>query len=362
MHRTPSPHTHHYCTTFESAVLHGQAVFRVLSQLARAGYRPDVVLAHPGWGETLYLKQAFPNARLLHLCEWYYGHNAPDIGFDPEFPVSLDDRLRSTSRQAHHLMALDMCDVTVAPTEWQKSQFPAAYQSKIQVLHEGVPTRELGPDPNASFTLPNGRTLRAGQAIVTYVARNLEPYRGFHVFMRSLPAILAAHPQCQVLVVGGDDVSYGRPPTPAGNWRDALLAEVPIDPERVHFLGKLPYGQYRRLLQVSAAHVYLTYPFVLSWSLLEALASGCAVVASDTAPVREVIRHGHNGLLVDFFSPSHISQTVLQVLAATDQMRPMRQAAMVSVRDTYEQTAATQRYLAWMGIGDQAAATATLVE
>jgi glycosyltransferase involved in cell wall biosynthesis len=154
---------------------------------------------------------------------------------------------------------------------------------------------------------------------------------------------------------GGDEVSYGRPPTPEGNWRDALLAEVPIDLERVHFLGKLPYGQYRRLLQVSAAHVYLTYPFVLSWSLLEALASGCAVVASDTAPVREVIRHGHNGLLVDFFSPSHISQTVLQVLAATDQMRPMRQAAMASVRERYEQTAATQRYLDWMGIGAAAA-------
>lgn len=214
--------------------------------------------------------------------EWFYA-NGPDMGFDPEFPVALDDRLRVSTWRAHHLLALEQCDVAIAPTQWQKSQFPATYQPKIQVLHEGIATDVLGPDPQAQLTLPSGQVLKAGDPVVTYVARNLEPYRGFHVFMRSLPALLAAHPTCQVLIVGGDEVSYGRAPKDAKSWRGALLREVNIDTNsetgRVHFLGKLPYAQYRWVLQVSAVHVYLTYPFVLSWSLLEALASGCAVVA-----------------------------------------------------------------------------------
>jgi glycosyltransferase involved in cell wall biosynthesis len=144
-------------------------------------------------------------------------------------------------------------------------------------------------------------TLHAGQPIVTYVARNLEPYRGFHSFMRCLPQLLQQHPDCQVLIVGGDDVSYGSKPKDAANWREKLQGEVALDPARVHFLGRIPYDSYRKVLQISAAHVYLTYPFVLSWSMLEAMASGCLVIGSATPPVQEVIRHNENGLLVDFF-------------------------------------------------------------
>jgi glycosyltransferase involved in cell wall biosynthesis len=280
--------------------------------------------------------------------------NGPDMGFDPEFPVALDDRLRVSTWRAHHLLALEQCDVAIAPTQWQKSQFPATYQPKIQVLHEGVDIELLGPDPQAQFTLPNGQVLKAGDAVVTYVARNLEPYRGFHVFMRSLPALLAAHPTCQVLIVGGDEVSYGRTPTNARSWREALLREVNIDSSRetgrVHFLGKLPYAQYRRVLQVSAVHIYLTYPFVLSWSLLEALASGCAVVASDTEPVREVIRHGENGLLVDFFDGVQLVQAVHKVLTDPTGMQALRQAAVELVRGRFAQGAGTAEYLELLGV------------
>lgn len=279
--------------------------------------------------------------------------NGPDMGFDPEFPAALDDRLRVSTWRAHHLLALEQCDVAIAPTQWQRSQFPATYQPKIQVLHEGIATDVLGPDPQAQRTLPNGRLLTAGDPVVTYVARNLEPYRGFHVFMRSLPALLAAHPTCQVLIVGGDEVSYGRAPRDARSWREALLREVNIDTSsetgRVHFLGKLPYAQYRRVLQVSAVHVYLTYPFVLSWSLLEALASGCAVVASDTAPVREVIRQGENGWLVDFFDGSQIVDAVQKVLTDPAGMQAMRRAAVESVRGRFAQAQGTARYLAELG-------------
>ncbi len=312
------------------------------------------VLAHPGWGETLYLREVFPNTKLIHLCEWFYDANGPDMGFDPEFPVALDDRLRVSTWRAHHLLALKQCDVAIAPTQWQKSQFPATYQPKIQVLHEGINTELLGPDPQAQFTLPNGQVFKAGDPVVTYVARNLEPNRGFHVFMRSLPALLAAHPTCQVLIVGGDEVSYGRPPKNARSWREALLREVNIDTSsetgRVHFLGKLPYAQNRRVLQVSAVHVYLTYPFVLSWSLLEALASGCAVVASNTAPVREVIRHGENGWLVDFFDGSQIVDAVRKVLAEPSGMQAMRHAAVESVRARFAQAVGIAGYLEVMGV------------
>lgn len=279
--------------------------------------------------------------------------NGPDIGFDPEFPVTLDDRLRVSTWRAHHLLALEQCDLAIAPTQWQKSQFPATYQPKIQVLHEGIGTDVLGPDPQAQLTLPNGQVLKAGDPVVTYVARNLEPYRGFHVFMRSLPALLAAHPTCQVLIVGGDEVSYGRAPKTAKNWREALLREVNIDTSsetgQVHFLGKLPYAQYRRVLQVSALHVYLTYPFVLSWSLLEALACGCAVVASDTAPVREVIRHGENGVLLDFFDGKQLLDAVNKVLTDQSGMRAMRRAAVESVKERFAQASGTAGYLALMG-------------
>lgn len=284
------------------------------------------------------------------------------MGFDPEFPVALDDRLPVSTWRAHHLLALEQCDVAIAPTQWQKSQFPATYQPEIQVLHEGINSELLGPDPQAELTLPNGQVLRAGDPIVTYVARNLEPYRAFHVFMRCLPALLAAHPKCQVLIVGGDEVSYGRLPKDAKSWREALLSEVNIDTSsetgRVHFLGKLPYAQYRRVLQVSAVHVYLTYPFVLSWSLLDALASGCAVVASDTAPVREVIQHGENGWLVDFFDGSQIVDAVLKVLTDSTGMQVMRRAAMESVKERFAHASGTVGYLDALGL--QAGVTATV--
>lgn len=205
------------------------------------------------------------------------------------------------SRNALHLLNLEQCDLAISPTHWQHSQHPPAYRDRIRVIHEGIDTDSLGPDPKAVLSLPNGRQLKAGDPVVTYVARNLEPYRGFHRLMRALPALRKAHPACDVVIIGGDDVSYGSRPNDAPNWRSKLLRENPVDLDRVHFLGKVSYATYRTALQISAAHIYLTYPFVLSWSLLEAMACSCLVIASDTAPVREVIRDGDNGLLVDFF-------------------------------------------------------------
>jgi len=318
-HRPASAGTHPYARSFEDAVLHGQEVLRLLLDLKRKGYQPDVIVAHPGWGETLYAKEAFPDTKLIHFCEFYYHSHGADANFDTEFPLDINGAARIRSRNALHLLNLENCDQAITPTHWQHSLHPAAYRDKIQVIHEGIDTAALGPDPQASLQLPNGAVLHAGMPIVTYVARNLEPYRGFHRFMRALPLLLKQHPTCQVVIVGGDGVSYGSQPKDAPNWRSKLLAEQfpaeqPLDLNRVHFLGKVPYATYKKVLQVSAAHVYLTYPFVLSWSLLEAMASGCLIIGSDTAPVREVIQHGYNGLLVDFFDSAKLSETLITAL------------------------------------------------
>ena len=335
LHRETDKNQHPYLKQMEGAVLHGQAVARVLIKLKAEGFVPDVIMAHPGWGETLYAKDVFPQARLVHFCEWYYGTLDGDAGFDPEFPLSFDAQTRMRTWNALHALNLTHCDAGISPTQWQRSRHPAIFQPKIQLAHEGIDTTALAPDPQATFTLPSGHTVRAGDPVVTYVARNLEPYRGFHSFMRALQRIQQAHRQCHTLIVGGDEVSYGGRPQGFANWRLKMLAEVKLDPTRTHFLGKLPYEAYRKVLQVSAAHVYLTYPFVLSWSCLEAMASGCLVIGSRTAPVQEVIEHGRNGLLVDFFDPVEMARTIVDALEAPQGMKPMRLQAQQNMRQHY---------------------------
>ena len=351
-HRTVHKGQHHYLRRMEDAVLHGQAVVRVLLKLKQKGWVPDAILAHPGWGETLYAKDVFPDARLVHYCEWFY--NAPpstdlshidradwpyaDIGFDPEFPPKLDDYTRIRSWNALHLLNLNNCDAAISPTQWQKAQHPLAYQPKIVVAHEGIDTENLGPDPTAQFKTPSGTTLKAGDPVITYVARNLEPYRGFHTFMRALPAIQKEHKKAHVLIAGGDDVSYGSRPKDAKNWREKMLAEVgrQLDPTRTHFLGKLPYEDYKKVLQVSAVHTYLTYPFVLSWSMLEALASGCLVLGADTAPVREAIRDGANGLLVEPLNPqTFAARTCAALTLPASQATELRASAALQIRERW---------------------------
>ncbi|MDR2015943.1 MAG: glycosyltransferase family 4 protein [Azoarcus sp.] len=331
-HRAPSKQIHPYVFSFEEAVLHGQQVLRLLLELKSQGYKPDVVVAHPGWGETLYVKLAFPDTKLIHYTEYYYHLEGADTGFDPEFPITLENAALVSTRNALHLFNIEQCDLGIAPTHWQKSLYPAVYHDKIRVIHEGVDINRLAPDPAAFLEFPNGKKLRPGDPVVTYVARNLEPYRGFHHFMRALPKLLKAHPDCHVLVVGGDDVSYGDRPDGASNWREKMLRENPVDPERVHFSGKVSYDLYRCILQVSAVHVYLTYPFVLSWSVLEAMACGCLLVASDTAPVREIIRHGENGWLFDFFDHNALVEHVLRALSAPPEAAVLRSNARQSAQ------------------------------
>lgn len=325
--RKGNPGQHHYLRQMEMATLHGQAAARAMLEMRKSGFTPDVILAHPGWGETLYAKDVFPDARLVHYCEWYYNADGQDLGFDPEFPITFDDRARIRTWNALHTLNLTNCDAAVSPTHWQKSRHPEIFQPKITVQHEGIDTENLGPDPTAWVKTPSGVVLKAGDPVITYVARNLEPYRGFHVFMRALEKIQKVHPTCHALIVGGDGVSYGRRPTKAKTWREQMLAELKLDPVRTHFLGRLPYQDYVRVLQVSAAHVYLTYPFVLSWSLLEAMACGAPIVASDTAPVREVLRDGDNARLVGFTDAKRLAGAAMGVLESPLNSKAMGERA-----------------------------------
>lgn len=334
-HRSVTAKIHPYLRATEAAVLNGQAVARVGFALRSKGYCPDVMIGNPGWGETLFLKDVWPEAPLISLSEFYYNGSGSDVGFDPEFSTGPDAVLRARARSAQHLLAIEAADLAYSPTEWQRAQFPAVYQDRIRVIHDGIDVDTVRPDPDARFAVPDGPVLSRNDEVLTYVSRNLEPYRGFHSFMRALPAILNARPKAHVVVVGGDEVSYGSRPKNGGTWSDVMLAEIGPLPDRVHFTGRIPYQDYLRLLQVSSVHVYLTYPFVLSWSMLEAMAAGAFVVGSATAPVEEVIEDGRNGWLAPFFDIAALSERVADALAVRADVDHLRKAARQTVVSRY---------------------------
>ena len=337
--RKLSPETHKYVRSLEAAVLNGEAVYGVATSLKKAGFVPDIMIGHNGWGETLYLKEAFPDTPLVSYFEFFYRSSGTDIGFDPEFPASTGVRLRAHTLNAVNLIGLQVADVGLTPTQWQRAQYPAIYHDKLRVIHDGIDTSVVKPDPEAFIVLKKaGVRLTAKDEVITYVARNLEPYRGFHIFMRAVPEIQKRRPNAHIVIVGGDEVSYGSSLPNGQTFRKRMLAEVGrhIDPKRLHFLGRIPYAAYLKVLQVSSAHVYLTYPFVLSWSMLEAMAAGCLVIGSRTPPVEEVIRDGHNGLLVDFFSPDGIAEKVEQVLGDAERVPAVRAKARATMIERYD--------------------------
>jgi len=241
---------------------------------------------------------------------------------------------------SHYCMARAMlhADAGLSPTEWQASTYPDPLRKMITVIHDGVDTAVMAPTPEARFTLPNGVVVKPGDEVLTFVNRNLEPYRGYHIFMRALPAVLAARPNAQVVIVGGDEVSYGAAPKGEKGWKERFLSEVrdQLDMSRVHFMGKVPYPNFVALMQVSRAHAYLTYPFVLSWSMIEAMAAGCHIIGSATKPVMEALEHGKTGTLVDFFDVPGWSAALIDALAHPDRYLALRQAARQRALERYD--------------------------
>jgi len=322
---------HPFAVDIDRAIHAGARVADVCRTLRdERGVRPDLIVGHSGWGETLFVKDVFPDVPLLANFEFYYHSRGVDVGFDPEFGNIFNNPSQLRVRNATNLLAFQASDWGHTATQWQQSLYPPEMRRRISIIHEGVDTDIVRPNAAAAFRIPgSGQVLTPRDEIVTYVARNLEPYRGFHVFMRALPTLLRRRKRLRVLIVGGDEVSYGAPPQPGSTFRELLLRELgkTLDRTRVHFLGHLDYDAYLNVLQVSSVHVYLTYPFVLSWSFIEALASGCLVVGSATAPVLEVLRDGENGLTTDFFSSPALANRIESALEDRKQLQPLRTCA-----------------------------------
>lgn len=319
---------------FQLATLCGERVAASCEALKARGITPDVIHGHGGWGDLLYVKDVYPNVPLACYSEYYYHPTGLDLGFDPEFdPVFLEPKILQARNASIALTAL-RADINLTPTRWQKSVLPPALAASTRVLHEGIDTREAQADEQAVFQVPGtALQLRKTDQVITYVSRSLEPYRGFHTFMRSLPTVLAANPRAQVLIVGAENTTYGGTLSAGDSYKKLLLSELSgrIDLSRVHFCGSIPRQAFIRLLQVSSAHVYLSYPLFISWSCLEALASSCLVIGSKTGPVMDVIEDRHNGLLVDFFRPDELSAALNEVLRSPKAFQPIRKKARQSI-------------------------------
>ena len=338
--RGTSDNTHPWVTDFEAKVIRGEACALACNQLKARGFNPDVICAHPGWGEALLLREVWPEAKQLHFVEFFYGAIGKDVGFDPEFPSpEFSGNCRLRIKNTNNLLNLFDMDRGISPTHWQRSTVPHEFQDKIEVVHDGVDTTTLKPDPSAILQTTNDRgesiEFSSKDRVITFINRNLEPSRGYHQFMRSLPIIQKLDPEVQVVIIGGDGVSYGASPE-SGTWKQKYLDEVrdKLDLSRVHFLGKVAYPVFVSAMQISAAHIYLTYPFVLSWSMLEAMSLGAVVVGSKTPPVEEVITDGYNGRLVDFFNPEEIAR--VSVEAANSSNAQMRLNARQTIVDQYD--------------------------
>jgi len=336
--KASSKEIHPWALETEAKIIRGEAAMRAAMALKQKGYVPDVILAHPGWGESLFLKHVWPDTKIILYCEFFYHTKGADVGFDPEFPCrDIGELCTVQLKNANNLLNMEIAYAGISPTYWQKSTFPEPFRSKIQVIHDGIDTTIIKPDHSVQIEI-NGKKLKPEDEVITFVSRNMEPYRGYHIFMRSLPEILKNRPNARVLIIGGDSVSYGSAPPKGLTWKNIFLNEVAehLDQGRVHFLGPLNYQDYLKVIQRSDVHVYLTYPFVLSWSLLEAMAMECTIVGSNTAPLREVIENGKNGVLVDFFNPKALSNAVIKLLEDPSIRLKLRSEARKTIVEKYD--------------------------
>ncbi|MET0273422.1 MAG: glycosyltransferase [Phenylobacterium sp.] len=313
----------------EADLIRGSAALKGAQFLKEQGFDPAVIVGHPGWGETVLLEEAFPDARYVLFSEFFYHGRGLDIDFDTEFqPLTEEAVLLGKSKNAVMALALTDADALVAPTEFQASQLPSIFAPRVRVIHEGIDVDAIWPTPAEPFALPDDRIIWPGTPVITHINNNMEPLRGLHIFARALPRLLAEVPDAQVLIIGQESKrAYGGTAPDGLTWKDVCFRGVEADPDRVHFLGKVPHAQMLAALRLSTAHVYYTYPFVLSWSLTEAMASGCYIIGSDTPPLHDAIVDGVSGRLLPFFDVDALSQAMIDACRNPGASAAMRAAA-----------------------------------
>lgn len=319
---------HPYLKTYTSAVNHGQAVAKAVLDLKKQGFKPDIIYGHSGWGVTLFMKDIFQDVPLICYFEWFGNAEGADTGFDGNIP---DETQRAGLRCANSPVLIDLCscDYGITPTHWQKSQFPKEFHNKIQVIYDGIDTEFFKPDKHAEFL-----GFSQKDEVITYGTRGMEPYRGFPQFMQAVEVLLKKRPNLHIVIAGEDKVLY-RGRLEQGTYKELMIKQLDLDMDRIHFTGALPYVEYLKMLQISSVHVYLTVPYVLSWSVMEAMSAGCCLVASNTAPALEVVQDGYNGLLTDFFDISQIVEKIEYALDNKDKIQEIRNNARQSIINNY---------------------------
>lgn len=347
--RKPNPNTHHYIREFEERILEGQAAYEACLEARNKGFYPDLIFGHAGWGSTLFLKDLFPRSKMALNFEWFYKGRGSDCDFDPSDPITPDVEAAMRVKNSTLLTDLASADAGLCPTRFQYEQYPDHLRSRLIISHEGIDTNFFKPDPELKLVLPE-KNLDLSQCgeIVTYATRGMEPYRGFPQFIEAAHLLLQKRPNTHIVIAGDDRVAYGKAAPEGTTYKKMMLEKFPLDEERVHFVGSLPYGDYVKLLKCTTAHVYLTRPFVLSWSMLEAMSCEGLVVGSDTAPVQEVITNGINGLLVDFFRPDQLAQTLSNVLDRPEDFAQIRKKARETVLAKYDLGSCLQQRLTWL--------------
>jgi len=323
----------------EADLIRADAAALAAQQLGEQGFIADLIVGHPGFGETVHVRALFPRARQILYGEHYYRFRGGEVNFDPEFErPGLDSLMQANGRNAVQSLACTMADLIVSPTAYQASTYPPIYQRRIRVLHEGVDLDRARPKPDARFMLPDGRVLDRSTPVITFINRNFERLRGFHIFMRALPAFLDAVPEAHVVAMGADDPGYASHRADGKSWRRAMLDELGdrLDRSRIHFVGQVDYDRMVDILSIGAAHVYYTYPFTLSWSLVDAMACECLILASNTAPLRDAITHGRDGLLLDFFDVDALSRAMIAAVRAPQLYAGLRLQARQTALERFD--------------------------
>lgn len=332
-----------YLKVYDFAVSQALSVAKKAQELKDQGFIPDIIYGFLGWGCSMFIKEVFPDVPLLCYCEWYLNPEGAKLGFGGE-ALGLEDRMKLRCDNSHPLMTLSLCDGAIAPTQWQKNQFPKEFQDKIKVVHDGFDTGIFVPNEEAKFIVKDKNLeLTTKDEIITYGTRGFEPCRGFPQFMEAVEVLLKKRPKAHFLIAGDDNVYYSE--RKEKTYKTLMLEKLNLDMSRVHFVGTLPLKEYIKFLQVSSVHIYLTYPFVLSWSVFEAMSSGCCLVASNTAPVLDVVKDNYNGLLTDFFDVNQLAEKIEYALDNKEKMAAIRENARKTVVNEYDLTMSLYQHI-----------------